>query len=68
MVELIPNNQGNLLKVLEETRRLHHDLTQKVHPVIFQGVHAQAQMRQMSVAHEGKRKKATASHIQVARV
>ena len=66
MVEWIPNNRGNLLEVLEGTRRLHDDLTQKVHPVIFQGVHAKAQMRQTSVAHERKGKKATASHVQVA--
>lgn len=47
-------------------RRLHHDLTQKLHPVILQGVHAEAQMRQASVAHKCKCKEATASHIQVA--
>lgn len=67
-VELIPSHQGNSLEVLEVTGRFHHDLTKKVHPVVFQGVQAKAQVRQMSVAHKCERKKATASHIQVARV
>ena len=67
-VDLISDKQGSLLQVPEWTGRLHHDLAQKVHPGIFQGIHAEAQVCQMSVAHECKAEEATASHVQAARV
>lgn len=66
VVDLISDKRGNLLQVPERAGRLHHDLAQKVHPGIFQGVHAEAQVRQMPVAHECKGEEATASHIQAA--
>lgn len=66
MVELTPDNHRNLLQVLEVTRWLHQDLAEKVHPVVCHGVPAKAQMCQVLVAHECKRKKATAGDIQVA--
>lgn len=66
MVDLISDKWGNLLQVLEGTGRLHHDLAQKVHPGIFQGVHAEAQVGQMPVAHECQGEEATASHVQAA--
>lgn len=66
MVDLISDKRGNLLQVPEGTGWLHHDLAQKVHPGIFQGVHAEAQVRQMPVAHECKGEEATASHTQAA--
>lgn len=67
-VDSISDKRGSLLQVPERTGRLHHDLAQKVHPGIFQGIHAEAQVCQMSVAHERKAEEATASHVQAARV
>ena len=51
---------------MEVTRCFHQDLTQKVNGIISQGVPAKAQVRQVTVAHKGKGKKATAQDIQVA--
>lgn len=57
---------GNLLQVLEVTGWFCHDLTQKVHAIVSQGVHAEAQMRHMLIASKCKSKKATASDIYIA--
>lgn len=57
---------GHLLQVLEVKGGFQQDLAQQVHAVVPQGVHAEAQVGQMAVAHESEGEKATANDVQVA--